>query len=364
MAYYYSSYPSFLTTGLEAKLKSLTPPAHGAEAATVSDVVPVASYSWIEGQTPTIAVPSSPPIWKSSTSPSRVPQDRGLTYIDQNSKRMEGHGSSLLPIFIAVNKMDAAFDYSNVDIVSDRNNLRKLLRWVTGSVDKDFRIDVDIVGSTCLFTRCEEKTTEYVTEFRGFGHEYEKAATCVPEGSKGMTGHHRIITMDLGGLKVMMRFEVDACLSVRGSSSKSSSLARQSKVKVISTPEESVVEQSSLIELKTRVAHKELDWADVYPQLYLSQTAFLYLAKHTRGVFAPPEKYALTGSKLKAHTTRTENHIGKLRQALGQIIKCVVAHKSAGGGGLFSLVCKDGQLGLYKREGGTKLDEEIISKFA
>jgi len=43
------------------------------------------------------------------------------------------------------------YKFEELDIVSDRNNLRKLFRWATGATDeKSFRIDVERAGQTCL----------------------------------------------------------------------------------------------------------------------------------------------------------------------------------------------------------------------
>ncbi len=52
-----------------------------------------------------------------------------------------------------------------------RDGSQQPVRWATGTVDKDFRIDV----AAGIFARCEEKNSERVVGFRGFGHEYEKA---------------------------------------------------------------------------------------------------------------------------------------------------------------------------------------------
>lgn len=145
-------------------------------------------------------VEGSPPVW-TNVNPRRVPQDRGLTYIDQNSARMGPKTSPLTPIFASIEALGADVDLQDFDVVTDRNNLRKLLRWASGTPEeKDFRIDVELAGKTCLFTRREEKDSEYVTEFRGFGHEYEKAATRWPKGSERATGHHRIISIVSSGI--------------------------------------------------------------------------------------------------------------------------------------------------------------------
>jgi len=104
--------------------------------------------------------------------------------------------SPLVPLFAAIDDMHPSFDYNQFDFITDRNNLRKLFRWATGSSDEnDFRIDVDVAGSTCLFTRLEKQNTETVQGFWGYAREYEKAATKVTRGCEKATGHHRMISI-------------------------------------------------------------------------------------------------------------------------------------------------------------------------
>ncbi|KAJ8584214.1 hypothetical protein M405DRAFT_866416 [Rhizopogon salebrosus TDB-379] len=49
----------------------------------ITNVKPIASCSWIEARTPTIAVPGSPRVWFAG--PHRVPADTGTVFIDQNA---------------------------------------------------------------------------------------------------------------------------------------------------------------------------------------------------------------------------------------------------------------------------------------
>jgi hypothetical protein len=64
--------------------------------------------------------------------------------------------------------------------------------------------------------------------------------------------------------------------------------------------------------MKTRAARRELDWEEVYPQLYLSQTAFMYIAKHDRGNFNTPERVGLGAENMMPHTCRAELGFAKL----------------------------------------------------
>lgn len=353
----------------------------------ITNVKPVASYSWIEAATPTIAVPGSPRVW--FTGPQRVPADSGTRFVDQNAFYMRKM-SPLIPLFAAIDDMDPSFDYKQFDFITDRNNLRKLLRWASASSDeKDFRIDVDVAGSTCLFTRLEAQNTDTVQGFMGYGHEYGKAATRVTRGCERATGHHRMISIDIGELKFLLRFTIEACtsptndtndeddllaafsgLGIGGASASSSRDTKKPQatvppvrgVSITQTIPRKVVPQASLIELKTRAARREIDWAEIYPQVYLSQTAFLYIAKHERGNFNTLEKVELGSESMQIHARRAEQGIAKLKLVLQDILDA--AKKEDVGVGL-SLVAKDGKLALYKRREGTGKwpGKDITDKF-
>lgn len=130
----------------------------------------------------------------------------------------------------------------------------------------------------------------------------------------------------------------------------------------MSTTATKPVSQSTLIELKTRVSHKELDYAEVYPQLYLSQTPYLYLAKHTKGTFNILEKIPLTSEKMLRHAKSAEDNIRKLQQVLATIL---VAVRRAGPGVPLCLVCEGGRLTLHKRDskGARLISETDADKF-
>jgi len=382
---YATSQPTYIKKDLGNPLKHFSPAASGAsEPVKIKDVQAVASYSWIDAKAPTIAVPGSPNIWTNSN-PKRVPADSGVVFIDQNAHRMGPTASPLTPIFAAIDDFHGnEYDFSGIDIVSDRNNLRKLFRWATGVADeKDFRIDIDLAGQTCLFTRREEKNAETVLGFKGFGHEYEKAATRLAPGCERTTGHHRIISINFGGLKVLLRFEVDACTGVADSDpddlaaafsglglKPSASAVATDKttrtaipgISIIPTTPRKLAAQSSLIEMKTRASHRPLDWAEAYPQLYLSQTTYLYLAQHNRGNFSHVEKVSLAGDTMKVYAKQAEAGMGKLKSVLDEVLD--VARQKGHGVGL-SLVCEKGRLTLYKRKQGTGkvAAKEIVDKF-
>jgi len=133
-------------------------------------------------------------------------------------------------------------------------------------------------------------------------------------------------------------------------------------ISITQTTPRKVVPQASLIELKTRAAHRELDWAEIYPQLYLSQTALLYIAKHERGNFNTLEKVELGSESMQTHARRAEQGVAKLKLVLQDISD---AAKKEGVGVGLSLVAMGGKLALYKHHEGTGKGpgKDITDKF-
>ncbi|KIJ62271.1 hypothetical protein HYDPIDRAFT_30535 [Hydnomerulius pinastri MD-312] len=375
---------AFLLKDLQSPIKTLPLVTSEPSPVKLCDVKAIASYSWIEAPTPTIAVPGSPWVW-SDTHVTRVPLDKGVQQIHHNASKM-GNQSPLLPLFAAVDALHEEFRYGDFDLITDRNTLRKFLRCIRGARDAhdrmDFRIDIDLIQNTCILTRCEERNTHDVGTRSGYGAEYQKATTKAPLGCEKMSGHHRIISYKFGGIKLLLRCTVDACtesdiddddlflasfssLSIRGGGNGSAQKPPPPPLHGLNvklTSPRTVIPQSDLIEIKTRSAYRELDWDEIYPQLYLSQTAYLFIARHDRGTFRPVEKIELDGDDMKAHAKEAEETIFKLKVLLEDILKAV---REEGAGSPTTLVCQDGTLTLWKREEGTgnTLGTEITSKF-
>ncbi|KAF8253318.1 hypothetical protein K440DRAFT_679235 [Wilcoxina mikolae CBS 423.85] len=270
------------------------------------ELTAVSSYNWLQRSTPTICVPGSPPLWIPKPSGTRLNPDTGRVFIDQNAYRNPIY--PLEPLFRAVYTSNPGFDFSKIDLITDRNNLRKLLNFVTGN-PKAFRIEVERVGGTTLFTRCEEKTSEHIFpgEFRGFGHQFEENYTKWPPGTEHSTGHHRIVRYKFGGLRCLVRFEVDA--SLHGF--------------VLN-----LVSQGSIAEIKTRAAHRQLDMSEVLPQLWFSHTATLVVGYHRGGRFDDVKQLQMD-HELEDWEGKNIRNLERLAQLLNNILD---AANSAQGG--------------------------------
>ncbi|KAG6380393.1 hypothetical protein JVT61DRAFT_8511 [Boletus reticuloceps] len=397
-----SSNTPFVLKDLEKRVATLSVDSTGfaSELVRLRHVRLVASYSWIDAPVPTIVVPGSPWIWADERPPvKQVPLDAGIQYIHHDASKMGNH-SPMLPFFAAIDAMNDDFAYADLDLVTDRNSLRKLLRYIDNAcTEDDFRIDVDLVGKTCLFTRQEEAAT-LVGQQTGYGNEYLKAATRAPVGCDKMVDHRRIITyvsrdrglckmsvtvhcsLEIWEFEHLLGFAADACtetkhdddddllasfssLSLGGNADKPSKLNEPGSAAgfdIQFTSSRSVVPQANLIEVKTRSIYREPNWKEIYPQLYLSQTAWLYTAKHNRGVFEPVEKISLTGEEMRPYAEMMEGSLGKLKNLLKMILKAVRKQEE---GVPLSLVRQGGTLSLWRRKKGSgkPLGEEIRPKF-
>ncbi|KAG8670772.1 hypothetical protein FPOAC2_04073 [Fusarium poae] len=282
--------------------------------ASITNVRHLSSYSWLDRPTATIAVPGSPPLWSAPRTSLKLQKDSGLYYINQNEGRYPE--SPLEPLFQALYITNPSFDIRSVDVVTDRNNIRKLLAFVnpdlTPSDHEPFTIGVEVIGTTTLFRRDEMATTRFIepNEFRGFGHEFEKA--CTTEQVVDSAGHHRIIGYRFGGLNFIVRYEADGYVgdaktdSLQIETSQDDPLVTNMRVlslspataistttpalsKLVITEEGRAVPQQSILEIKTRAIRRPLSVPDVATQLWVSQTSKLVRAYHQHGKFEAPK---------------------------------------------------------------------------
>lgn len=185
--------------------------------AFITDVRDLSSYNWVESPKPTIAVPGSPDLWSPPKGACQVSKDSGHIYIAQNAARHPE--SPLEPLFRALYIAHPSFDVRSVDLITDRNNIRKLLSVINPKSSKNglenFAINVEVAGSTIILARDEAKVEEFIGpgEFKGFGHEFEKKYT--KTRLAGSSGHHRIISYRFGDMNFIIRHETDGFVDVK-----------------------------------------------------------------------------------------------------------------------------------------------------
>jgi len=137
-----------------------------------------------------------PSKWVEPRLPLRLPMDQGLRYIDHTGDQCEKAGVfRLMPLFQSIEHCAPDFEWKSVDLVCNRNNLRNLFRWITGTAEKDFRIDVHLVNDqkTLVMLEYEVTCTENVPPgiFRGYGDNFRKE---VVRAASGQMRHNRVVT--------------------------------------------------------------------------------------------------------------------------------------------------------------------------
>ncbi|KZP29280.1 hypothetical protein FIBSPDRAFT_927058 [Athelia psychrophila] len=322
-------------------------------------------------------VPGSPPQWLDRTLPFQVREDSGL-FVDP----CEG----LLPLIRAVELMSNSgpipallaehgperVEWGTVDFVTDRSNLRKLLRWIDGSTSGDpIRMDAQLAGNgTVLLNRWESRTSGWRSG--GYGYNLEKEVTKPAVGCEDATAHARIVKYNLGGLSMVVRFELDAFQPPAQSPDDDEDLLKA--LSALTVPQElqqpvksegfnirrggSVVPQSSLIELKSG----KIKWPEVYPQLYVSQTPRLYKAAHENGLFHTITKMGLASPEMAEVAERSKVRFGRLRDALQAIKDMVVA---AGPNGRLSFVVENKELKVFDRDSQSSfLKADVMALFS
>lgn len=187
----------------------------------------------------------------------------------------------------------------------------------------------------------------------------------------------------LDGLKMVVRFEVDACLpySTASSTSLPAHPAVRKKVakrKSTSNPSmnsldvkiiragSSEVPQTHLVEFKTHSIKSDgsgngpMKWQKTYPQLYLSQTPHVHHAFHKNGTFTLVKKFSLGQRELEDIHEDAQVGFKKLRKVLGYIRSLVLKHGTA----RLSLVCVGKTLSVYRiPQGESCLPEDALALF-
>ncbi|KAG6101924.1 hypothetical protein E4U30_000701 [Claviceps sp. LM220 group G6] len=361
---------------------------NSSDAAYITDVKDVSSYSWIDTSIPTIAVPGSPPLWSPPDTNIPLPKDTGLYYIAENAARLPA--SPMAPILRAIFATDPTFDVQTIDVITDRHNIRKLLAYIKPGSDRDkggsFTMRLELVRNTLLLCRLDLPSTEYIQphEYRGHGHEYEKAYTT--KQFDGTAGHHRMVSYRFCGLNFLIRYETDGCVSPKKDADiahkglfdpsdllslpfakqaspavkRSSPKMKRSSPKIKVLLKGKTVPLESILEIKTRVLGRPLDFADVAPQLWVSQTSKLVRAFHVGGYFEPTYVEDVSASLEKWESDNQKN----LRTLGALLAEFITVMKGSEGRGTLRYDAARDRLTISRYTGETRLlPEDLYSEW-
>lgn len=177
-------------------------------------------------------------------------------------------------------------------------------------------------------------------EFRGYGHSFKEK--CTDRRVNGSTGHHRIISYSFGGLKFIVRHEIDGYVDVASAQPKSrhagsqaldiddlsgildstessnSGTANSATPKLVIRREGQVVPLPLTLKSKHASRTDPLEFEDVVAQLWISQTTNLVRAYHTKGEFEVP-KVEDVADQVKAWEDQNQKDLRLLAGLIGKI---------------------------------------------
>lgn len=259
--------------------------------------------------------------WINRTLPVTIPVDSGKHYVDQNKSRAPRYPFE--PLFRAAEVMSPDYRFCDVDVVINRNSLRKLLDFCHGRRQDSFRVDLLMVEHTLIVERCEKSATTIVrgSKDSGYGRNFEKAFTQASKGLEDSSSHHRVLSYNLGSLNIAVRFEVDAGLRdsnneepMRGRIKRQKvqddgsalveainllrlgneqEVAKKSRSSLTAVISQGVgTTQSSTAEIKSS---KHASVTKSMPQLWFGRTHYLIKGCHLNGIFNKIEATEVAG---------------------------------------------------------------------
>jgi hypothetical protein len=215
-----------------------------------------------------------------------------------------------------------------------------------------------------------------------------------------------LMWQDMLGMKMIVRFEVDACLPTDAGPAKTGGISdtKRSSKKTAASVDDladalggmnflgspattkvptinmvragTQVPQHALLEVASRSKHfvNQLDWNELYPQLALSQTPAFRLGVHERGTFTELREWQVDGPGcspsdssipgLSAQRKETALQIARLAGVLKEV-QYLAASRGPGPAGSFSLVCEGGKLRVYGRNNRKScLPREVMARFS
>lgn len=148
--------------------------------------------------------------------------DSGSWHLDQNAAKCPA--SPLEPALRAVVHQIPQYDFTSLDVITDRWALATLLDWSANdkmqtpkpnskgpvpSSDSSFSFGVQVVGDTVVFVRNDESKEHVVDRFKGFRSDIAKHYLKHAPGFEDSLSHYRVISYKLGGLRLMVRHAAD-----------------------------------------------------------------------------------------------------------------------------------------------------------
>ncbi|KAF2124744.1 hypothetical protein P153DRAFT_301357 [Dothidotthia symphoricarpi CBS 119687] len=335
------------------------------------------SYNWQENGS--IVVPGGPPKWVYQPLPITLLPDAGHQFVDQNAFRVPQFPFE--PAFQALSIVKPEAKLDDIDIIVNRNSLRKLLDFAAGRRRDPWRMDLHLVKNTLFISRKEMSARAMVrgNGNSGYGHNFEKAFTKPEPGLDGSSSHHRVIRYRFGSLECAVRFEVDAYYEDPDLPDPTDP-AQQSLDQIATTmaqlqinePQPSTtkkgntqvivkgnpVDPAKLAEIKTR---KQVNINDALPQLWFGRTPYLLTGRHENGVFGSIS-CSHVQLQFKAWETDNQEALRKMVTLLTDLKRIVQGMDR--GAAILTVLDKGGPLQIFKMKNATGvLPKHMITKY-
>ncbi|KAK3330702.1 geranylgeranyl pyrophosphate synthetase [Apodospora peruviana] len=329
-------------------LATLQPSATPVSGATSYELV--CSYNWLSGSGAGFLVPGHAPVWQDLALPVSVPK------IDNRNNRKPSRQRHSYPawhstkypfeqVFQATASMSPDFRFSDVDIVTTRNSLRKLLNFCRGRSQDSFRINLSLVADKTLLIEQHDSKSMASRPF-GWGHEFERTFTKFPPGLDldRSTSHDRFLQYPLGELNCVVGFELDACYYGETEQRQEADVdAATGLLEELALEEETplsekrtgvmsqVMPQDTAAELKSKTKGSTKATIGTFlPQLWFGRTPWLIVGSHTEGTFF---EISVTDVVAAGHFTRWETErqadLRKLVAVLGELRDAVRRRNNA-----------------------------------
>ncbi|XP_014559105.1 hypothetical protein COCVIDRAFT_92755 [Bipolaris victoriae FI3] len=332
------------------------------------------SYNWQNDGA--IYVPGGPPKWTPPPLPTTLAQDAGHHFIDQNAARVPKYPFE--PAFRALSLMNPETNLTTVDILANRNSLRKLLDLSAGKKLDPFCMGLNLINNTLVISR-KERTAQHMVHGApnsGYGHNFERAFTTPDQDLGNSSSHHRVIRYRIGPLDCVVRFEVDAYYDDSEHDTADALTAAMKKLEVAEHPSSSstpmqlpdaptiAVEKGTFISpaLLAEIKAKKLNRvADAMPQLWFGRTPYFINGNHDKGTV---HSVSVTRAEEQFEKWEAANQ-ERLRKMVGLMasIKRTV-RGIRGGAGILVYDVKGGPLKVYRaRNEEGVLPGDIVEKY-
>lgn len=281
------------------------------------------------------------------------------------------------PVFQAMFITNPNMRLDEVDIIVNRNSLRKLLDFVSGKQQGAFRMDLHMVKDTLFICRRERNFESLVhgPHNPGLGHSFAGAFTKTEEELNSSGGHHRVIQYRIGQLSCVVRFQVDAYYddSDDSNSASTSPQVLEDVLKLMAhldlnqaSPRSTVKGATMAVRRGTFVSSSKLaeiklgKGTGAIPQLWFGRTPHLLLGKHDGGVIHSTS-HTHMGLRFGKWEADNQDKLRKLASLLAELKSAV--SKTQGNAAILLCRHRGAPLQIFEAKNGTSvLPADILAK--